>query len=101
MNATTPEMLAKVINPTPKTRFQLSNDNITKHRTMIDSREFMRASDFALLEYMNRCRKNETNPTVLGLKLVGAQEFLDELKLLSEKLELKPLPRVDDNLKPQ
>lgn len=85
-------------NLTPKARFQLSGDSISKHRQMVDSREFERGLDFALLQYQADCCLRENNPTVLGLKIVGAQEFAKTLRLLSEKEEIKLPPPVQTNL---
>lgn len=96
----TPDSLPRSLNPTPKARFQLSNDNISKHRDMVDKREFERGADFALLQYSAELCDKENNPTVVGLKIAGAHEFLKIFRLLSERAELKPLPRPNDNLQP-
>ena len=87
-----------VHNASPKTRFMASNDNITKHRNLVDSREFERAADFAMMEYTAQLAQRESNSAIVGLKIVGALEFLKEFRLLSEKPEIKPLPKVSDNL---
>lgn len=86
---------------TPKARFQLSRDNVTKHRDMVDTREFERGADFAMAEYVAEASVRETNPAVLGMKIVGAQEFLKCFKMLGEQIEIKPLPKVSDNLSSQ
>jgi hypothetical protein len=91
----------RVVNPLPKARFQTSPDNITKHRDLVDRNEFQRGCDFALLEYQAELCDKENNPTVVGLKIAGAQEFLKVFRLLSEKAQLKPIPRPNDNLTPQ
>lgn len=89
------------LNPSPKVRFQSSDQNISKHREMVDRNEFQRACDFALLEYQAKLCQQEPNAGIIGVKIMGAQEFLKEFRLLSEKAELKPLPRVSDNLAAQ
>lgn len=68
---------------------------------MIDSREFSRAADFAMLQYQRSLLSKETNPAAVGMKMAGAQEFLIELKLLSEDVQMKPVPPVNDNLQAQ
>lgn len=88
-------------NPRPKARFQLSNENVAKHRDMVDNRAFERGADFAMLEYQAELAQKENNPTVLGLKLVGAQEFLQTFRLLSETAKLTPPIRANDNLQSQ
>lgn len=88
----------QIENPSPKQRFRESNENIARHRALVDSREFQRACDFALLEFQNKLCHKETNPSVLGLKLVGAQEFLTCFRLISEAEIIRSIPRVDDNL---
>jgi hypothetical protein len=89
---------APVTNLDPQSRFQLSNDNISKHREMVDSREFERATDTALLQYQAELCSRETNPTVIGLKIAGALGYLRTVKLLSEKPVLTSLPKPNDNL---
>lgn len=91
----------RIINPSPKTRFQQSTDSISKHRAMVDTREFSRAADFAMLQYQRELSIKESNPAVLGMKLVGAQEFLNTMTMLAETIELKPLPKTSDNLQAQ
>jgi len=89
------------VNPLPKARFQTSADSITKHRDLVDRNEFQRGCDFALLEYQAELCDKENNPTVVGLKIAGAQEFLKVFRLLSENVEFKPLVKPNDNLIPQ
>lgn len=76
------------VNPTPKTRFQESGQNVSTHREMISSSAFQRACDFALLEYNHRvCSTAEPNPNgaLAGyFRMLGAQEFLQELRRLGE-----------------
>lgn len=90
-----------VLNPSPKTRFLSSDQNVGKHRDMVDSNEFQRAADFALMEYQAILCQRESNPAVLGMKIMGAQEFLQTLRLLSEKVQVKPAVKIMDNLQDQ
>lgn len=89
-----------VTNPTPKARFMESNDSCSKHRTMIDSNEFQRAADFAMLEYQARIA-TQTEPqaaAVMGLKVMGALEFLQTLRNLAEPAQRVIPLRPQDNL---
>ena len=97
----TPNDPNRLINPTPRARFQVSSDNVSKHRDLVDRNEFQRGADFALLQYSAELTEKESNPTVIGLKIAGAHEFLKTFRLLSEKPDLKPMPRPNDNLMPQ
>ena len=94
----TPEVKRLTPYVTPQARFQLSADNVRKHRDMVDGREFERGADFAMLEYVAQTCQRETNPTILGLKIAGAQEFLKSFKTLGETIEIKPPVRHNDNL---
>ena len=86
----------------PKTRFGLSDQNISKHRAMVDQPEFQRACDFAMLHFaqglsVTNLTEEERTMGAAGLKLRGAHEFLNIFKNLSEKPELpKPMPRTDN-----
>lgn len=87
-----------VYNPSPKARFAESDQSVTKHRDMVTDRTFERAADFALLEYHALLCRKEQNPAFIGLKLMGAQEFLQTMRLLAEKEELRPIAKIQDNL---
>ena len=91
-------MTPSQVNPSPKTRFQESDNNISKHHTLIESGEYQRAEDFALMHYARVLAadtansadpKSGKNPQVEGMvnawKLAGAQEFVNELRNLAEK----------------
>jgi len=80
-----------------------SQDNITKHRAMVDTREFERAADFALMQYQARLAitLDENNPQAVNasaLKMKGAIEFLSELRMLGETPKPVPMPARADNL---
>lgn len=101
MATTNPTDNKQITNPTPKQRFMESADNISRHRSMIDSREFQRGLDFALLEYQHQCMRlvNEPNSAAsMGLRLRGVYEFLDVFRLLGENVKITAVPRVQDSL---
>lgn len=85
------------LNPTPKHRFRESGDNISKHRALLEQREFDRAIDFTMLEYQLQAsaRVQDANGALaLGYKILGIQEFVSMLKTLSEIAP--PPPRTAD-----
>jgi len=87
-------------NPSPKTRFRESGDSISKHRALLESGEFQRALDYALLEYQLQAaaQVRDTNAALaFGYKMIGVQEFISTLKLLSEVPRM-PTPAVTENL---
>ncbi len=55
---------------------------------MMETRPFQRAIDYALLEYQAQLAQevssNPQSAAFSGLKMTGAQEFLQTLRLLSE-----------------
>jgi hypothetical protein len=81
-----------VKNPIPKARFQESVDNISKHRDLIQMREFQRACDFSMLQYQielaNATNGNVNLAAAAHMKLCGAQEFLFVLRNLGESFAL-------------
>jgi len=80
-------------NPTPAQRFRESSDNISKHRDMVDSREFQRAVDYGLLEYQHTLCNNipDGNTAVgVGLRMLGATEIIRLIRNLSETAPPKP-----------
>ena len=88
-------------NPTPKQRFQESNDNISKHRKLVDSPEYQRSIDFARLEYsriLAESANDQTKAMVAGIKMQAVEEFLIQLKWLGEVEEVRPALRVVDTL---
>ncbi len=86
----------------PKTRFGLSDQNISKHRTMVDQPEFQRACDFAMLQLaydltVKNLSEEERMMGAAGLKLRGAHDFMEILKNISEKPKnIVPIPRTDN-----
>lgn len=87
-------------NRPPKQRFRENAQWVGQHRQMVDSDPFTRAIDMALLQYQANITTtiNDGNGAgAVGLKLQGAQEFINVLRNLSE--EPTPLARrPDDNL---
>ena len=84
-------MSTVVKNPSPKSRFQETSSNVAKHRDMIASTAFEVAADFAMLHYVEQLASgvNPTNPTfndyaVIGVKVCGALEYLQAMRLLAE-----------------
>ncbi len=86
----------------PKTRFGLSDQNISRHRTMVDQPEFQRACDYAMLHFaqalsLTNLSEEERTMGAAGLKLRGAHEFMEIFKNLSEKPKnIVPIPRTDN-----
>lgn len=78
-----------LINPSPKTRFQQSADNIKKHRELVDSNEFQRGCDFALLQYQTKLASQQVDGQLAAashFKVLGVLEFLQEFRFLSETI---------------
>lgn len=93
--ATTPQ--AAPLNPSPKTRFHLSADNLKKHRDLVDSNEFQRGADFALLQYQAQLSLQPVEMAGAAanhFKMTGALEFLQAFRLLAE---VAPRASVVDN----
>lgn len=90
-----------ITNKTPKVRFMETAANIHKHRALVDSEDFQRGVDFALLQYQLDLANqiSDGNSAVgVGLRIKGAQEFLFTLRNLSEMPKIAGPVRVLDNL---
>jgi hypothetical protein len=77
----------RILNPSPKTRFQEVESNIRDHKRMVDLPEFQKGMDYAMLEAQSRwARQVNDGQTAMavGLKIQGALEFIQELVLLAE-----------------
>ena len=92
---------------TPKDRFFENPANITNHHALTDSVAFNLAVDTALLEYAARnawevaskpSTEQQTAAVAAGYKNVGAQEFVNILKRLSEIPKPIPQAKILDNL---
>lgn len=94
-----------VTNPSPKSRFQESSQNVSTHRELVGSNALQRALDFALLHYQQNLYNmhDHTNPELgrlIGTKLVGAMEFVHVFRNLAEAPN-PPSPKPDYNLNPK
>lgn len=95
-NKTQPAFASVPVNPSPKTRFMQSPDNVSKHKALVDSREFQRGCDFSLLQYQAALSQQPADFQAGAgnyFKLLGAQEFIQTFKLLAESPQL---PKVVD-----
>lgn len=88
-------------NPSPKTRFQESPDNISRHKALLETRELQRGLDFALAEYSAQLAlsvsENPNLATVAGLKSTGVHEFLMTFKTLAA-MPVRPVHMPSQNL---
>jgi len=90
-------MSEAISNPSPKARFQSSGSQVSNHRQLVDSQPFIQGADFAMLEYQRLLAMRSTDQysaMATGLKLQGALEFLQQLRMLAEpeaKLEKSSL----------
>jgi hypothetical protein len=87
----------------PKQRFQLSSDNVSKHRDLVEDPRFQRAIDTAMLHYQKVMASG--NPTQYeamcnGIAMKAIYDFCQILKNLSEKPVEVPRTPVNDNLRP-
>jgi hypothetical protein len=94
-------MSTVVKNPSPKSRFQETANHVERHRNLIASPEFERAADYAMLQYSSRLALNMNNPTfndyaTMGVKITGAKEFLQEMRLLAESATSKQVVPQDN-----
>lgn len=97
---TTPPAV-NIINHSPKQRFMTDTKSVSAHRDLVSTTAFEAGSHFAMLEYMSQLaqRANDGNTAAaMGLKLQGALEFLQTMKMLGETPRLAPAQRSNDNL---
>ena len=90
------------INLSPKSRFQQSNENVSRHRAMLETREFERANDFSLVQYcaaLSESVKDMNSAAIAGLKLQGAFEFAHTFRNLGEMPPVAKAPVIKDNLR--
>lgn len=91
-------------NPTPRARFQELPKRITDHRELIADPAFEVAADYAMLNYVSQLApKGASTPNfndyaVLGVKVCGALEFLQEMRLLAESKTIA-VSNNNDNLR--
>lgn len=94
-------MSTVVKNPSPKAQFQEVSTNITKHRDMVGTNEFNRATNYALLEYQSMLAKGASTFNECAsahLKVTGALEFIQVMRNLGESFTPTVAPRIADNL---
>jgi hypothetical protein len=88
------------VNPSPKTRFMQNGDHIVKHKQMVDSPEFQRGIDFAMLHCQSLWAAQITDGNTamaVGLKMQGAMELAQNMKMLAES-HRPQIARSNDNL---
>ncbi|OLE10693.1 MAG: hypothetical protein AUG89_11560 [Acidobacteria bacterium 13_1_20CM_4_56_7] len=72
-----------------------------KHRALMQSEDFQRSLDYALLEYQRQLAQtavtNTLEPTACHFKIVGALEFMQTLRNLAES-PMRPEVVRDGNL---
>lgn len=81
-----------------------SADNVSKHRALVDSRQFERGADFAMLEYTSQLAQQTDSQYAAmagGLKMQGALEFLAIFKKLAEAPVTAPKLTLSSNLTEQ
>ncbi len=88
-------MTKEQVNPSPKSRFQESNDNLKAHHELLQSPDYQRARDVALAQYSlliagevanaPDSQTSQVKAMQAGIKLVAVHEFLSELHSLAEK----------------
>lgn len=95
-------MAAPVVNPSPKTRFMQSPQVVSAHRDMIATNTFQIGCDFAMLEYQTRLAlitpADFNTYAASGMKMQGALEFLQILRMLGETPKLPVVTTPGDNL---
>lgn len=75
------------LNPSPRTRFQLSSDSISKHRKLLDLPELQRALDYAEMQVHAEWAqqvKDGNSAMMAGFKQQAVLEFIQAFKLLAE-----------------
>lgn len=97
-------MNTPTINLSPKGRFLQSNDNVSRHRAMLETREFERASDFSMVQYcasIAESVRDANTALAAGFKLQGAFEYAHTFRNLSEQAKVPSIPAKADNLNHQ
>lgn len=81
-------MSAIVTNPSAGNRYRSSAQTVREHRDLIGQQSFEKACDFAMLNYCQRVMQDarpDGNGAASGYyRILGAHEFLRELRLLAE-----------------
>lgn len=93
-----------VLNPSPKARFIQSTDNVSKHRKMVDSGEFQRATDLGFLQYVAQQMQtigDGASAMAAGYRIQGAFDALQTVRMLSETPPaptIAPSSNLNDNV---
>lgn len=85
----------------PKSRFQQSQDNLKKHHALVDSNDYARGVDFALLEYQSQLALKCSNDAAahgMGVKITGVLEYLEVFKRLADVNVVPTHTRIQDHL---
>jgi hypothetical protein len=85
--------VAPIKNPTPRDQFREKADNISLHRTLVDSPQFERGVHFTMLEYQRMLStqvKDGNSAAAAGYKLQGAIEIMGVLRMLAEPAPSMP-----------
>lgn len=72
---------------TPAERFRQTGNNVASHRKMVDSPEFQRAEDAAMLQYTTELAtqvKDGNSAMAVGFRLLGAMELSNRMRRISE-----------------
>lgn len=81
---------------TPQERFQENKDAVEKHRSLVSHPSFERSLEVALAQYQHQqSMKVDQNPDFAGatqFKIVGAHQFVQLLRNLSEQPETPKQP---------
>lgn len=88
------------LNPSPKTRFRESADNISRHKAILETRELERGLDFAKLEFVASLSAGITDNSsamAAGYMLMGMEQFCHTFRTLTEVPSLV-VKRPSDNL---
>ncbi len=89
-------------NPSPKARFVSSPTLVKSHRDLLADNQLQMSMDFALLQYQatltNNMPSDMAGAAAVGLRLLGAQEFVSTFRLLAETANLPAPAKNNGNL---
>ena len=85
------------VNKSPKSRFMEAKSLVDYHRKVTEPYDFQHILDHALLEYVAKlARQPAAEAGASHFKMVGAQEFMAELKALSFVESPRKIPDIDN-----
>jgi hypothetical protein len=88
-------------NRSPKARFRDSGDNVSKHSRIVESAEFVRGCDFALMQMFHELAPASVDANTAAknqMMLTGAQLFLNIFRTLGQEPMRMPTIVDRDNL---